>query len=200
MTTISPGDVRRARIIAASLVAVILTAAVLSVTSLAFRPALLSEHAAVQQARGNQINDDVKTSFGIVAVEFVRQVDGLTHRSLAGASHGVSGLVNGDHAQIQVAVAITNRTEKPIEYTSKQFALQITRKGRTTTQAVGGGDLPDSRVLPHAGIEGHLSFTLPRKAASLALLFHDPGRAEPILIHLGPAHFRAPRDDLHHTH
>jgi hypothetical protein len=149
-------------------------------------------------AGGHHISDDVPTSFGIVAVEYVRSVDGVTHRALNGASHGVSGLVDGDHAQIQTAVAITNRTKAPITYSSKQFKLLITSKGTTTAEDPSGGDLPDMRILPHAGIEGHLSFVVPRSGARLALRFTDPGKAVPIVIDLGAADFT--RTGNTHTH
>lgn len=148
----------------------------------------------------HRINDDVKTSFGIVAVEFVRQVDGVTHRALGGASHGVSGLVNADHAQIQVAVAITNRLDHPISYTSRQFRLLVTTKSRSSVLRVRGGDLPDARVLPHAGIEGHLDFTLPRGVQRLTLQFRDPGAAQPVLIYLGSTGTSAKQGGSDHEH
>jgi hypothetical protein len=150
------------------------------------------------QSSGYHISDDVPTSFGIVAVEYVRAVDGVTHRALSGATHGVSGLVDSDHAQIQTAVAITNRTQAPITYSSKQFRLLVTSKGKTTVQDPSGGDLPDMRILPHAGIEGHLSFVVPRSGARLELRFTDPGRAVPIVIDLGPTDFTRTSDT--HAH
>jgi hypothetical protein len=150
------------------------------------------------QSSGYHISDDVPTSFGIVAVEYVRAVDGVTHRALSGATHGVSGFVDSDHAQIQAAVAITNRTQAPITYSSKQFRLLVTSKGKTTVQDPSGGDLPDMRILPHAGIEGHLSFVVPRSGARLELRFTDPGRAVPIVIDLGPTDFTRTSDT--HAH
>lgn len=145
------------------------------------------------------ISDDVPTSFGIVAVEYVRSVDGVTHRALNGASHGVSGLVDGDHAQIQTAVALTNRTGAPIAYSSKQFRLVVTTAGGSTYQDPGGGDLPDMRILPRAGVEGHLSFVVPRKGARLSLQFTDPGRPVPIVIDLGEADFTPATDQHAHS-
>lgn len=133
----------------------------------------------------HHIGDDVRTSFGIVAVEFVRSVDGVTHRQLAGASHGVSGLVDAEHAQIQVAVAVTNRTDSPLQSSISQFHLVSIAKGRTAVLSPSGGDMPDTRVLPHAGIEGHLDFTVPAGTVQLALQYTDPGRSAPIVIDLG---------------
>lgn len=133
----------------------------------------------------NQIGDDVSSSFGVVAVEFVRSVDGVSSRALAGASHGVSGLVDSSHRQIQVAVAVTNRSEHPINQKAKQFTLLVRQGGKTQALKPAAGDLPDMRIQPHAGIEGHLDFTLPRKTAQLTLLYRDPGRHQPIVIDLG---------------
>jgi hypothetical protein len=131
------------------------------------------------------IGDDVPTSFGIVAVEFVRSVDGVTHRALAGATHGVSGLVGDGKQQIQVAVAITNRSKQPLTYSVRQFELRATIKGKATVLRPTAGDLPDGRMLPAAGIEGHLDFTLPAADASMSLLFHDAARSAPVVINLG---------------
>jgi hypothetical protein len=191
--------VRRTRSVAVSVVAVVMAIAGLSAASLLWHPATLSQRAAVEQAGGNRIHDDVPTSFGLVTVESVRHIDGLTHRSLAGVTHGVSGLVSSRHAQVQVAVAITNRTARPIHYTSERFALRTTRPGIAVTYAVRGGDLPDSRLRPHAAIEGHLTFTIPREDANLVLVLRDPARATPTVIHLGPATFQASGGDAH-TH
>ena len=134
------------------------------------------------------IGDDVPTTFGIVAVEFVRSVDGVSHRALAGANHGVSGYVDQGQQQIQVAVALTNRGSKPMSYTVRDFQLRATVKGKTTVLRATSGDLPDGRILPSAGIEGHLDFTLPAADAVGTLLFHDPvgpaGKA-PVAIELG---------------
>jgi hypothetical protein len=147
----------------------------------------------------HHINDPVPTSFGTVGVEFVRSVDGLTHRALSGATHGVSGLVDEDHAQIQTAVSLTNDLNKPIDFTTKQFRLLVTANGKTTAQASSSGDLPNTRVLPHAGIQGHLSFVVPRSGARLQLEFTDPGSAKPIVIELGNAAFGA-EPDAGHSH
>jgi hypothetical protein len=185
--------------VAAGLTVIIVLAVVGVGTALALRALGIPFGTSARDTGVHHISDDVPTSFGIVAVEYVRTVDGVTHRSLNGASHGVSGLVEGDHVQIQTAVAITNRSERPISYTTAQFRLLVTTNGKTTAQEPSGGDLPNMRILPHAGIEGHLSFTVPRTGAQLALEFTDPGRPTPILIDLGPADF-APQSDPSHSH
>lgn len=143
-------------------------------------------------AKAFTIGDDVPTSFGVVAVEFVRSVDGVSHRALAGANHGVSGYVEAGEQQIQVAVAITNRGSEPMNYTVRDFKLRATIKGKTTVLSATAGDLPDGRILPDAGIEGHLDFTLPAADAKASLVFHDGGAKAPVVIDLGTIAATAP--------
>ncbi|MDQ1752078.1 MAG: hypothetical protein QOE71_3134 [Pseudonocardiales bacterium] len=131
------------------------------------------------------IGDDVKTSFGIVAVEFIRNVDGVSHRALSGATHGVSGLVEKGNQQIQVAVALTNRNKAPLTYSVRQFQLYVTTAGKTKVLPATAGDLPDGRILPDAGIEGHLDFTIVDAKSALSLHFSDPATAAPVVIDLG---------------
>jgi len=131
------------------------------------------------------IGDDVKTSFGIVAVEFIRNVDGVTHRALSGATHGVSGLVGQGNQQIQVAVALTNRGKAPLTYSVRQFRLYVSTAGKTKVLLATAGDLPDARILPDAGIEGHLDFTVANAKSTLSLHFRDPGVTAPVVIDLG---------------
>jgi hypothetical protein len=147
----------------------------------------------------HQIGDDVPTSFGIVAVEFVRSVDGLSSRSLAGATHGVPGLIDTGHTRIQAALAVTNREPQPLQFSVDQVRLRVTIGDRTTVQRPVGGDLPDTRVLTDAGIEGHLDFVVPRQGARLALLFRDPASSSPVVINLGRTDF-ATAGSGEHTH
>lgn len=132
-----------------------------------------------------RISDDVPTSFGIVAVEFVRSVDQTSHRALPRVTHGVSDLVGSSRQQIQVAVALTNQKRQPLKYTVRQFELHVTTAGKTSVLAATSGDLPDGRILPDAGIEGHLDFTLPAAKSAISLHFRDPGTSAPIVIDLG---------------
>ena len=132
-----------------------------------------------------RISDDVPTSFGIVAVEFVRGVDGTSHRALPRLTHGVTGLVGSGRQQIQVAVALTNQTREPLKCTVRQFELHVTTSGKTSVLAATSGDLPDGRILPDAGIEGHLDFTLPAAESAISLHFRDPGNSAPVVIDLG---------------
>ncbi len=145
-----------------------------------------------------RVGDDVPTSFGIVAVEFVRSVDGVSHRALAGASHGVSGYVGHGKQQIQVAVALTNQTKKSLTYQVRQFRLSVTVAKKTTVLPATSGDLPDARILPDAGIEGHLDFTVPAVSAAISLEFIDPGRTAPVVIDLGTVKSAVIGTEHHH--
>jgi hypothetical protein len=57
--------------------------------------------------------------------------------------------------------------------------------GKTTVLSATAGDLPDGRILPDAGIEGHLDFTVPATKAAIVLQFDDPGASTPVVIDLG---------------
>lgn len=188
----------RARIAAVLVVAVVLVASVIG-GAMTFTGSRAAPGTTTQQSSGNQVGDAVETSFGSVSVEFVRQVDGVTDRALNGSTHGVNGLVNAGHAKIQATVAITNDIDNGVAFSSDQFRLRVSRKGKTTYQDVNGGDLPDSRVMPGSGITGHLDFTVTRDNARLVLEFTDHGRAVPIVISLGRTSFgpRAPADHAH---
>jgi hypothetical protein len=94
-------------------------------------------------------------------------------------------LVGDGKQQIQVAVALTNRGKQPMTYSVRQFQLRATVKGKTSLLPATAGDLPDGRILPDAGIEGHLDFTLPAADATMSLVFHDAGRSAPVVIGLG---------------
>jgi hypothetical protein len=166
-------------------VAVVATATAIALLGIVLSVQALLPAAHHRQRAGFVIGDDVPTSFGIVAVEFVRTVDGVSHRALAGANHGVKGYVEAGKVQIQVAVAITNRGRKVLPYTVRDFRLQAKIKGKTTTLTPTAGDLPDGRILPDAGIEGHLDFTLPAGNAIASLIFHDAGARAPVRIDLG---------------
>ncbi len=148
----------------------------------------------------DQIGVDVQSSFGVVAVEYVKTLEGLSSRSLAGATHGVPGLVDTKHVQVQTALSVTNRSDAPLNFSVGQVTLRVTRAGATTTVVPVTSDIPDTRVLPDAAIEGHVDFVIPRQPARLTLVFQDPGRTAPILIYLGRPAFPDPVAGRDHAH
>lgn len=151
-------------------------------------------------AATDQIGVDVKSSFGVVAVEYVKALEGLSSRSLAGATHGVPGLIDTKHVQVQTALSVTNRSDAPLNFSVGQVTLRVTRGGETTTVDPVTADIPDTRVLPDAAIEGHVDFVIPRQPARLTLVFKDPGRTVPILIDLGRPAFPDPVAGHDHAH
>lgn len=186
---------QRARVLA---MVAVLAAAAIMVAGIAMAAGLLSTDGLTRPgplgqsettSSTHKIGDDVETSFGIVAVEYVRSLEGVSSRALAGASHGVAGLVDNQHAQIQAALAVTNRISKPLSFTVDQVHLRVQQRGRTTVLEPVTGDIPNTRVLSNAGIEGHLDFVVPKKGARFTLEFDDPARSEPVLINLGKIDF-----------
>lgn len=177
---------------------IVATAAAVAVLGLLLdmRAVALASHSS--SSKVFRVGDDVPTSFGIVAVEFVRSVDGVSHRALAGATHGVSGYVGHGKQQIQVAVALTNLTKKSLAYQVRQFRLSVTVGKKTTVLPATSGDLPDARILPDAGIEGHLDFTVPAASAAISLRFDDPGRTAPVVIDLGTVTSAVNGTEHHH--
>lgn len=148
---------------------------------------------------GYGVGDPAATTFGTVTVTEVGQVDGVTHRALSGATHGVKGYVDSKHLTIQTAIRLNNGSKTPFGYTETQFRLRVTRAGHSSYRSANGGDLADTLLAPHAGLAGHLDFTISRARAQLALVFKPSGRGGPIVIQLGQSVFdpRAPGDHIH---
>ncbi|MEP6665667.1 MAG: hypothetical protein ABJA81_04375 [Nocardioidaceae bacterium] len=199
-------NARRVRVL--STVAVIAAAAVI-VAGISMTAGLLSTGGLTRpgplgglemRSSTHKIGDDVKTSFGIVAVECVRSLDGLSSRSLAGATHGVPGFVDAQHAQVQAALAVTNRNATPLLFRVDQVRLRVVIGDHTSLLRPVSGDMPDTRVLTDAGIGGHLDFVVPRKGAHLTLLFDDPGSRDPVLIDLGKTDYAPAGSGHDHAH
>lgn len=124
---------------------------------------------------------DIPVSFGIVAVEHVAKLKSTTGKDLGGMSHDISGLARPDQQQIQASVTLTNLTAKPVAYTPTQFRLFAGDKPITTIKS----SFDPGELQPYAGIEGRLTFVVPRKGKKLTLKFRDPGRSAPVTIDLG---------------
>lgn len=188
---VQPVGAQRARLLAA---VAVFTAAAIMLAGIAMAMGRLSSAGLTRgghldrrqtNASTSEIGDDVKTSFGVVAVEYIRSLEGVSSRSLGGATHGVPGLVDPQHVQIQAALSVTNRSVAPLLFSLTQVRLRVTAADRITVLKPVTGDIPDTRVLANAAIEGHIDFVIPRKPAQLTLEFDDPGRGDPILIDLG---------------
>lgn len=128
-------------------------------------------------------SQDIPTSFGVVAVEYVEKIKGLRAKELAGMTHGVQGLVKADKMLVRANVTLTNLTTEPLKYSPTQFRMLI-GKDRKPVNELRASFQPGA-LQPDAAIEGQLSFVAPRNGTRLWLAFDDPGRSKPILIDLG---------------
>jgi hypothetical protein len=146
-------------------------------------------HAALLPAPSNDIGRSLPTSFGVVAVEGVKKLTGLTPKQLAGMTHFPSW-VTPDKMQVQVFLELTNLEKHPISYTPQQFRL-IVGSGRPLPSL--GTTFPGRILQPSASIDGQVTFVAPRRArgrAHLWLEFQDPGSKAPVRIDLGSARTR----------
>ncbi len=143
------------------------------------------------------IAESKKTSFGVVAVEHVEQLKGLSAKDLSGANHGVQNLVSVGQLQLQVSISVTNQTAKTTNYSPAQFRLRTGNEDKrleTQSSTFGEGTLQ-----PHANIEGRLGFVVPADGRNLTLEFLDTGGTV-IVINLGDAKTIAtlPSDEQSH--
>ena len=126
---------------------------------------------------------DIPASFGVVAVEHVEKVNGLTATALSGATHGISGFVAPDKVQVQASVTLTNLLDHPVAYDPRQFRLLVGPKRKPIGEV--RSNLRPGTLQPDASIDSQLKFVAPRDGSKLWIEFSDPGRAKPILIDLG---------------
>ena len=131
----------------------------------------------------------IPTSFGAVAVEYAVRLAGLTSKDLAGMTHGVQDYVPPESSQIQVAVTLANQLARTHDYSPSHFRLIAGTSdvpGPSAKRMVPtGSTFKPGTLQPDAAIEGSLSFVVPNKRAHLWVEFHDPERAEPLLVDLG---------------
>lgn len=128
-------------------------------------------------------SQDIPVSFGVLAVEHVEQLNGIGARAVAGATHGISGLVAPDKVQVQASVTMTNLLDRPIAYDPRQFQLLVGRDRKPIDEV--RSNLRPGTLQPGASIDSQLKFVAPRTGSKLWVRFSDPGRATPILIDLG---------------
>jgi hypothetical protein len=128
-------------------------------------------------------SQDIPASFGVVAVEHVDKLNGLSAKDVAGATHGISGFVAPDKVQVDASVTLTNLLDHPIAYDPRQFRLLVGAK-KTPIAEVRSSVRPGT-LQPDASIDSQLRFIAPRNGSKLWIEFRDPGRAKPILVDLG---------------
>jgi hypothetical protein len=127
---------------------------------------------------------DIPVSFGAFAVERVQKLDGLTGKDLAGAVHGVSGLVKAGQVKVQANVNLTNLTQAPVAYSPAQFDLLVGSKD-AKPRRLAGATIRPGELQPSASIDAELSFVAPAGGQRLWLRFRDPGQERPVLVELG---------------
>jgi hypothetical protein len=128
-------------------------------------------------------SQDIPASFGVVAVEHVDKINGLTAKDVAGNTHGVSGLVAPDKVQVDASVTLTNLLDHPISYDPRQFRLLVGSKRKPIDEV--RSNLQPGTLQPDASIDSQLRFIAPRNGSKLWISFKDPGRDKPILVDLG---------------
>ena len=124
---------------------------------------------------------DVPTSFGVVAVEYVQKTPGLTAKQLGGMTHGIGSNIPPDKVQIQANVVLTNITNHTVDYAPEQFSMISGDGGKKiplTSATLQGGTLQ-----PDASISGMVSFVAPRDGSNQAIDFND--KDKDIVIDLG---------------
>src|SRR4051794_11047145 len=134
------------------------------------------------------ISDDVPTSFGAVAVESVKRIDGLTHRQLSGVSHGIQSLVPRGRVQVEVNATLTNLSRGVHGYAPEQFRLVEARGARPAPgalrRAMTGTSIHRGTLQPSAAIDARLTFVVPRNGRRLFLEYRDPSGGPAIAIDL----------------
>jgi hypothetical protein len=163
------------------------------------RAAPTPDPAAVSAPTGGfAVGDVVPTSFGVVSADHVEQTPGPTAKALSGVTHGISGLVTPDRAQVQVTATVTNlRAERTLAYSPFQFTLSA--GGAHAVRPV-GGTISKGVLQPGASIQGRISFVVPRDGRHLVLRFRDPARRAPLTIDLGRISHAAPGAPAGHSH
>jgi hypothetical protein len=164
-----------------ALVVSCLAGAVLAVDMLNGNNPLVTSTASSAATPDHVIGDDVKTAFGVVAVEHAVAISGLDDSQVAGA-HGVPGLVAAGSIDVQVAAVITNLSNDVLKYQPTQFEL-IDKTG-TVLPVSRAAELP-GELQPFAAIDVLIDFVSTADARPFKVRFTDPATKKTVLISLG---------------
>jgi hypothetical protein len=129
------------------------------------------------------INQPASTSFGTIIVSQADDLIGLTSQDLAGVTHGIQNLVLADSTQIQITVALINRTGRPVLVAPDQFRLISPQNSDAILTS--GATIRAGELRPRSNIEATLSFVVPRDGAAYTLQYLDPGSDQIVQIDLG---------------
>jgi len=127
------------------------------------------------------IGEDVRTSFGVVAVEHAVAISGLPDSQITGA-HGVPGLVQAGSIDVQVGAVLTNLSRNVLTYQPTQFEL-VDNTGASVAISR-AAELP-GELQPYAAIDVLIDFVTTTDARPFKVRFVDPATKETILIGLG---------------
>ncbi len=130
------------------------------------------------------INQPASTSFGTIIVSAADDLIGLTSEDLAGVTHGIQNLVMADSVQIQLTVALINRSTAPVAIApDDQFRL-VSPESKDAILLT-GATIRSGELRPRSNIHVTLSFVVPRDGANYTLQYLDPGSAQIVQIDLG---------------
>ncbi len=130
------------------------------------------------------INQPASTSFGTIIVSAADDLIGLTSEDLAGVTHGIQNLVMADSVQIQLTVALINRSTAPVTIApDDQFRL-VSPQSKDAI-LLSGATIRSGELRPRSNIHVTLSFVVPRDGASYTLQYLDPKSEQIVQIDLG---------------
>jgi hypothetical protein len=173
-------------------VALSLIGGVLAVQAVGSGAAVHTENVVPPAALGQ----DVPTSFGVVAVEYVERVAGPPAHTLGGSGRRAGTVPAAGESELSIAVALTNMRDRTLKYGPGQFRLRL---GRGQSLAPTGANFEPGTLQPHAGIEGRVSFVVPKGLSPKAVEFRDRDRAVVIALRRLPQ-LTPQANHLHHLH
>ena len=140
----------------------------------------------------------VPTDFGFLTVPYVQKLNGLTAKKLAGAVHGVSGLVQVGNQQVQVTMELSSTERNQVTpYRVDDFTL-LSGDGSKVYAPV-ATTIHNGTLQPNASVTGHLGFVVPKDGARLRLRY-APKAGKSVLVELGHAGLAKPgeKEPVHH--
>jgi hypothetical protein len=120
------------------------------------------------------INDNVPTSFGVLAVKDVSLLAGLNAEDLGFVTHGVGDLVPPDKEQAEISLILTNTTGKAVSYSFVDEFRVVTSSG-VEADRLSGLSAPVGKLSGHSSLTTQLRFMTARDGGALILEYHEAG-------------------------
>jgi hypothetical protein len=125
---------------------------------------------------------EVPVSFGVIEVNHIDRVAGLTGQQVNGSTHFPS-YVPPDKMSIDVSFMATNlRDVRTAAFDPRSVTLRL-RSGKDVPAT--SGTLGRIDLQPAASVTGRMTFVVPRGSTGMKVAFRDPGASTPVLIDLG---------------